>query len=201
MVRHTSVLSRTSSFDVRESSGPSLKSAIQHILSIDLRNDVIFPSCGSLTQLITEVAGLGGNVGFIKNELYVQGNYPLASDIVSDFLQFVLFTVTSLKLFYIEFFVSFDKFISIKINIIMISLNSIFSQVFQITASTGILKGIGNDMQIGLSDMFYLGGPLDMRGFQMRGIGPRVDSDAVGADVSTLSLFPLILKIFFMYGY
>lgn len=43
------------------------------------------------------------------------------------------------------------------------------------------MRGIGNDMKIGLSDMFYLGGPLSFRGFQTRGAGPHSDGDATGA--------------------
>ena len=138
VVRNTSALRGNSSFDTRESSGPSLKSALQHTLGVDLRDDRIFPSCGSLTQLVTEIAGLGGDVGFIKNELYVQGNYPLPAG---------------------------DGGV-----------------VFQVTGSAGLLKGLGSGMRVGLSDMFYLGGPLDVRGFQARGIGSRAESDALGAD-------------------
>ena len=96
-----------------------MKSALQHTLSIDLRDDHIFPSCGSLTHLITEIAGLGGDVGFIKNELYLQGNYPLTRDSVSDFCQFALFIITSLKLFYIKVFIPFNKFILVETTIIM----------------------------------------------------------------------------------
>lgn len=77
------MLSRSSSFDVREQAGPNLKSSLKHILSVDLRDELIFPSCGSLFQLSTEVAGLGGDVGFFRNDLYLQHNYPLLDEIVS----------------------------------------------------------------------------------------------------------------------
>lgn len=122
---------------MRENSGASLKSALRHILSIDLRDELIFPTCGSLFQLTTEFAGLGGDVGFIKNDFYVQGNYSVVEDFV-----------------------------------------------LQGTLSGGILRGISNDMKIGLCDMFYLGGPLSLRGFQMRGVGPHADGDAIGSHVS-----------------
>lgn len=55
--------------------------------------------------------------------------------------------------------------------------------MLQGTFSGGIMRGISNDLKIGLSDMFYIGGPLSVRGFQMRGIGPRSDSDALGSMV------------------
>lgn len=57
-------------------------------------------------------------------------------------------------------------------------------QVFQATLAGGIMKGISNDMKIGLSDMFYIGGPLSVRGFQTRGIGPRSENDSLGSTVT-----------------
>ncbi|XP_025829275.1 sorting and assembly machinery component 50 homolog B-like [Agrilus planipennis] len=84
-IRNISVLGRGSAFEVREESGPNLKSALRHILSVDLRDELIFPSCGTLFQLTTEFAGLGGNVGFLKNDAYLQTNYSIAEDFVSFF--------------------------------------------------------------------------------------------------------------------
>lgn len=81
-IRDLSVLSRTAAFDVREQAGLSLKSALKHILSIDARDDLIFPSCGTLFQLTTELAGFGGDIGFWKNDLYCQYNYSIIQDIV-----------------------------------------------------------------------------------------------------------------------
>lgn len=82
-IRELSVLSKGSSFAIREESGLTLKSAIRHILSIDLRDDTIFPSCGSLFQFTSEFSGLGGNVGLVKNDAFVQANYSLLDDVVS----------------------------------------------------------------------------------------------------------------------
>nr|CAH7753791.1 unnamed protein product [Callosobruchus chinensis] len=81
-VRDLSVLSRSASFDVREQSGVSLKSALRHVLSVDLRDDIIFPTSGGLFKLTSEVAGLGGDVGFCKNEFFIQSNYSLMDDVV-----------------------------------------------------------------------------------------------------------------------
>lgn len=50
------------------------------------------------------------------------------------------------------------------------------------------MKGISNDLRIGISDMFYIGGPLSVRGFQPRGIGPRSENDALGSTVSKIIL-------------
>lgn len=74
---------------MREQSGLTLKSALRHIFSIDVRDDLIFPSYGGLFQLTTEVAGIGGNVGFLKNGVFIQQNYSLIDDFVSCFCAWV----------------------------------------------------------------------------------------------------------------
>merc|ERR1712059_133512 len=79
--RNLSFLNRGVAFAVREHSGHTLKSAVKHILSVDKRDDLIFPSHGTLFKLSQEFAGLGGNIGFFKNEVEVQTNIPLAKDI------------------------------------------------------------------------------------------------------------------------
>lgn len=82
-IRDLNVLGKTTSFDVRKEAGLSLKSAFKHILSVDLRNDNIFPTSGSLFQMTSEIAGAGGNVGYLKNDFYLQGNYSILEDFVS----------------------------------------------------------------------------------------------------------------------
>lgn len=134
-IREQYVLGKGSSFDVREQSGVTLKSALRHILTVDGRDEPIFPTCGGLASLTTELAGLGGNVGFVKNEVNLQGNWTMFKDVV-----------------------------------------------FQGTFQLGFLRSISNDMKIGMSDMFFLGGPMSIRGFQPRGIGPTADNDALGAN-------------------
>nr|CAD7439469.1 unnamed protein product [Timema bartmani]CAD7452392.1 unnamed protein product [Timema tahoe] len=80
--RDLSCLSRSSSFQVREQSGPNIKSSVRHILSLDHRDTCIFPTRGILFQLTTEFAGLGGNVGFLKNEALLQSNLQVMRDVV-----------------------------------------------------------------------------------------------------------------------
>lgn len=43
------------------------------------------------------------------------------------------------------------------------------------------MRGLSNDMKISLSDMCYIGGPLSVRGFEMRGVGPHSDGNALGS--------------------
>ncbi|KAK9745343.1 Omp85 superfamily domain [Popillia japonica] len=107
-----------------------------HILTIDLRDDRIFPSCGFLAEWTIELAGLGGDVRLLKNDIYLQSILSVAKNVT-----------------------------------------------LQGTLGAGFLKGLSNDMKIGITDKFFLGGPLDIRGFRMRGIGPRSDGNALGEDV------------------
>lgn len=135
-VRDLSVMSRTTSFAVREQSGLTLKSALRHILSLDQRDEPIFPTEGTLLRLTTELAGFGGDVGFLKNDLHAQTNYTLVQDVV-----------------------------------------------VQAAVQAGFLRPMNDDKKITLNDQFYLGGPLSLRGFHMRGVGPHTDGNALGSDV------------------
>lgn len=83
IIRELGVVGKSTSFEVREQSGATMKSAIRHIVSTDLRDDNIFPTGGTFLQNTTEIAGLGGDVGFWKNEVFVQSNVALYQDIVS----------------------------------------------------------------------------------------------------------------------
>ncbi|XP_029038925.1 sorting and assembly machinery component 50 homolog B [Osmia bicornis bicornis] len=127
--------SKQTSFRVREQCGPNLKSALRHICSIDKRDSLIFPTSGSLVQFSTEVAGLGGDIGFVKNELTVQTNWTPHECLT-----------------------------------------------FQLGLQSGLLRGVNNEMKINIADQFFLGGPLNLRGFEMRGCGPRDDGYSIGGD-------------------
>ncbi|XP_076617996.1 sorting and assembly machinery component 50 homolog B [Colletes latitarsis] len=129
------ICSKQASFRVREQSGPSLKSALRHICSIDKRDSLIFPTMGSLIQFSTEIAGLGGNIGFVKNELIMQSNWT-PHECLS----------------------------------------------FQLGLQSGLLRGINDNMKINIADQFFLGGPMNLRGFDMRGCGPRHDGNSIGGD-------------------
>ena len=41
----------------------------------------------------------------------------------------------------------------------------------------GLMKPIQPGSQIKLSDRFYIGGPLTLRGFNLRGAGPHADGE------------------------
>lgn len=59
-------------FGIREQLGLTMKSSVKLTTSYDTRDSTVFPNYGSLAQLITEVAGIGGSHEFLKNELSLQ---------------------------------------------------------------------------------------------------------------------------------
>ncbi len=127
-------LGRSCSFQVREQAGHTLKSALRHVLTVDRRDDVVFPAEGTLFKLTQEYAGLGGDVGFFRNEVELQANLPL---VLPDL-------------------------------------------ILQATLQGGLLRRLEEDKTVTIADRFFLGGPLTLRGFEMRGVGPSSDGCALG---------------------
>ncbi|RZF43409.1 hypothetical protein LSTR_LSTR001670 [Laodelphax striatellus] len=80
--RELNMNTRYVSFDVREESGHTLKSAVKHILTVDTRNTPLMPTFGSLLQCTSEIAGLGGNIRFLKNEVLLQHNVEIFPETV-----------------------------------------------------------------------------------------------------------------------
>jgi len=75
--RQINNISKNASFSVRSEAGNSFKSAIYHRYVKDTRNDSMLPSKGTLFKFYQELAGLGGDVQFLKHEAETQWNYPL----------------------------------------------------------------------------------------------------------------------------
>lgn len=80
--RELSCQSRTTTFPVREQAGHSLKSALRHVIHYDNRDSAVFSNRGTLFRMVQELAGLGGDVGFVKHELTYQLNVPITNDVV-----------------------------------------------------------------------------------------------------------------------
>lgn len=81
IIRKAGVLNKNVAFPIRETSGYSLKSSVKNSFVVDSRDSTIFPTSGGLFHLKTEFAGLGGDIGYFKNELFSQLNVPLFADI------------------------------------------------------------------------------------------------------------------------
>jgi len=79
--RQVTNLSDGASPTVREDAGDSVKSSIAHTFTTDTRDNKLLPMSGSLLRNTTELAGLGGDVSFFKNELEASSSRPLAHGI------------------------------------------------------------------------------------------------------------------------
>lgn len=121
-------------FIIREQCGHSLKSAIQHSITSDGRDNYILPKSGNLFKQSVEFSGLGGDVKYVKSELELQLNKELFSDMI-----------------------------------------------LGLSFQAGAMRAIGEE-ETHVSDRFFLGGPMSIRGFKMRGIGPRARDASLGAD-------------------
>jgi len=129
----------SSAFAVREQCGHSLKSALKHILSVDRRDNNVFPTEGSFFKLYQEFAGIGGDIGFFKNELESQINIPVPT----------LPNVTVQGSFH--------------------------------CGHTRRMASTGDTVKtMTIADRFFVGGPLNVRGFEMRGLGPSSENCALG---------------------
>ncbi len=53
------------------------------MIHFDNRDSTIFSSRGTFFQMVQELAGIGGDVGFIKHELNYQLNVPVTNDVVN----------------------------------------------------------------------------------------------------------------------
>ncbi|ELR18979.1 outer membrane protein, OMP85 family [Acanthamoeba castellanii str. Neff] len=62
---------------LRSHAGHSLKSAVKYVYAHDTRDDPLTPTTGHAFTSSTELAGLGGDVRFVKQEMAAQLNLPL----------------------------------------------------------------------------------------------------------------------------
>jgi len=80
--RELQALSNGIAFSARNDMGHSLKSALKHTYTLDTRDKPAVPSEGYLAKFVNEVAGLGGDVKFVKSEAEFQYNLPLSHGLV-----------------------------------------------------------------------------------------------------------------------
>jgi len=134
MWRNVTELSKGASFAIREQAGHSLKSALKHTFIIDERDNMAMPTKGYSFRLSQELAGLGGDVKFLKDNLEYQQSVEVFKDVIISW-----------------------------------------------SLQGGHLHTLfGTPSKI--NDRFFLGGPLSVRGFDFKGIGPRRGGDSLGAN-------------------
>nr|CCA15973.1 sorting and assembly machinery component 50 putativ [Albugo laibachii Nc14] len=131
---------------------PSVKTSVKYSFNDDDRDDPMLPCFGSLLHCSTEIAGLYGDVKFVKTEVSAQKHTSFGP------------TMFQLPL-----------------------LN------FSLSSRFGLLKTVRDNQEQDsrISDRFFLGGPLSLRGFHYKGVGPRASptqggvpsGDSLGGDL------------------
>lgn len=77
---------RTTPLSVRCECGHSFKSAIRHILTVEGRDQTIFPNSGFYANFLHELAGLFGDVKYHKFDVDLQHNMSLIPNTVISIL-------------------------------------------------------------------------------------------------------------------
>ncbi|KAI8353329.1 surface antigen-domain-containing protein [Blakeslea trispora] len=67
--------------------------------------------------------------------------------------------------------------------------------IFSSSVRGGLISTMNEPQEIALTDRFYLGGPLSVRGFKMGGIGEREGNDAVGGEAYWAAGASLIARL------
>lgn len=152
--RQLTGLGASASPTVRADAGDSVKSSLTHTFARDRRDAPMLPQSGYLARTAVELAGWG----------------PLGGD------------------------VSFSKSEVELAGAIPIPLPGVAAKSTGISIGGGLRMGLLCPLPLGYSlggrtslsrvnDRFQLGGPTDVRGFKLGGLGPRDGGDAVGGDV------------------
>lgn len=163
--RQITSLAEKASPTVRADAGDNFKSSITHSWTNDTRDVPILPSRGYLLKTITELAGLG----------------PLRGD--AAFAKFELDSQASLPVPIPGLLHSSET---------GISLTTSFRGGLLCPLT---LSGQPAPSQSRLNDRFTLGGPTDVRGFRLAGLGPRDGNDAVGGDAYYAAGASLLLPL------
>lgn len=133
--RELCCLGEKCAFAIREEAGHNLKSSIKHTWSRDTRDNRVLPSFGYMLKIVHELAGIGGDAKFLKQDVEVQLNKELP-----------------------------------------------FDSTLQFSLAGGLLTNPW-PTRFSIMDRFFIGGPLTLRGFSFKGVGPRVEGCSLGGDV------------------
>ncbi|MHA1558877.1 MAG: outer membrane protein assembly factor BamA [Alphaproteobacteria bacterium] len=74
-------VARDSSTVIMEQAGNSLLSSVKHTVTYDKRNSRVEPNEGYIVSLNNTLAGLGGNVNYLRNELNGGWYYPMTENV------------------------------------------------------------------------------------------------------------------------
>jgi len=163
--RQLTSLASTASPTVRADAGDSLKSSISHSYTRDRRDNPMLPQSGYLLRAVSELAGWG----------------PLQGD------------------------VSFAKYEVEGSGAVPVSIPGVKGNT-GISIGAGFRCGALYPLPMGYSltgpaqpsrinDRFQLGGPTDVRGFKLGGLGPHDGTDSVGGDIFAAGSVNMLLPL------
>ncbi|CAH8641876.1 unnamed protein product [Schistosoma haematobium] len=144
--RETEVKDPTAPLGVLKECGPAVKSSLRHVFESDARPDLVFPDAGYLCRISQEIASItpGSQTG--------QSN---VSDISSS-------DTGSLV----------DRALQLKLEgLLQKPFRLCDWLVGEVTFSSGLIHSFTKH-PVHISDRFFLGGPLELRGFQWRTVSP-----------------------------
>lgn len=164
--RQITGLSASASPTVRADAGDSLKSSLTYTFTRDRRNNPMLPQSGYLLKAVTELAGVG----------------PLRGDVAFSKSEFEVGGA------------------------VPVALPGISSSRTGISIGGGLRFGLLYPLSLGwsprgeaipsrINDRFQLGGPTDVRGFKLGGLGPRDGGDSVGGDVFAAGSVNMLLPL------
>ncbi|KAK4539219.1 hypothetical protein LTR36_000874 [Oleoguttula mirabilis] len=163
--RQVTGLAEKASPTVRADAGDSFKSSLTHTWTSDTRDLPLLPSRGYLLKTVTELAGLG----------------PLQGDVA---------------------FGKFEMESQAAVPVPIPGLQGDSGVSFTAGLRGGLLYPLTLSGQqqhrpapSRINDRFQLGGPTDVRGFRLSGLGPRDGQDAVGGDVYAAGGASLLLPL------
>lgn len=164
--RQITGLSAAASPTVRADAGDSMKSSLSYSFIRERRDNPMLPQRGYLFKAITELAGVG----------------PLRGD--------VAFSKSELEVG----------------GAVPVPLPGVSSHRTGISVGGGLRFGVLYPLSLGwspkgevipslINDRFQLGGPTDVRGFKIGGLGPRDGGDSVGGDVFAAGSVSMLLPL------
>lgn len=151
--RQVTSLAEKASPTIRADAGDSFKSALTHTFLRDRRNSPLLPTSGYLMKSILEVAGFG----------------PLRGDVAFAKIDLEAQAALPLPVPYVAPAASSGVSFTAGLRA---------GLLYPLT-----LAGGDTPLPSRVNDRFTLGGPTDVRGFRLAGLGPRDGQDSVGGDV------------------
>ena len=138
------------------------------------KNVLILSYFNLSTCTLQEIAGLGGDTNYFKQEGEFQINKTLMWDsvciIYRHFLKLLNDIIENRKFnkHTLQVFLSNGALCELCQNITTF-------QVLQLSLAAGIMNPIFSGTKLRINDRFFLGGPLTLRGFNLKGVGPHED--------------------------